>query len=75
MVRPHPKVIRVLLLIVIPLMAVLVGGGLWLRGGGSVGTEDAYVKNDIAQAISSCVADIAPCICGNSVEAISSVVE
>jgi membrane fusion protein, multidrug efflux system len=49
MVRPHPKVIRVLLLIVIPMVAVLVGGALWLRGGGSVGTEDAYVKNDIAQ--------------------------
>jgi membrane fusion protein, multidrug efflux system len=49
MVRPHPKVIRVLLLIVIPVMAVLVGGVFWLRGGGSVGTEDAYVKNDIAQ--------------------------
>jgi len=29
----------------------------------------------IAQAISSRVAAIAPCICGNSVEAISSVVE
>jgi membrane fusion protein, multidrug efflux system len=49
MVRPHPKVIRVLLLIVIPVLAVLAGGAFWLRGGGSVGTEDAYVKNDIAQ--------------------------
>jgi membrane fusion protein (multidrug efflux system) len=49
MVRPHPKVIRVLLLIVIPVVAVLVGGAFWLRGGGSVGTEDAYIKNDIAQ--------------------------
>jgi len=60
MVRPHPKVIRVLLLIVIPVMAVLVGGVLWLRGGGSVGTEDAYVKNDIAQ--------IAPEIAGRVAE-------
>jgi membrane fusion protein (multidrug efflux system) len=42
-------VIRVLLLIVIPVVAVLVGGAFWLRGGGSVGTEDAYIKNDIAQ--------------------------
>ena len=49
MVRPHPKVVRVLLLIVIPAVAVLIGGTIWLRGGGSVGTEDAYVKNDIAQ--------------------------
>jgi membrane fusion protein (multidrug efflux system) len=62
MVRPHPKVIRVLLLIVIPVMAVLVGGVLWLRGGGSVGTEDAYVKNDIAQ--------VAPEIAGRVAEVI-----
>jgi len=60
MVRPHPKVIRVLLLVVIPVLAVLVGGALWLRGGGSVGTEDAYVKNDIAQ--------IAPEIAGRVAE-------
>ena len=62
MVRPHPKVVRVLLLIVIPLAAVLVGGVLWLRGGGSVGTEDAYVKNDIAQ--------VAPEIAGRVAEVI-----
>jgi membrane fusion protein (multidrug efflux system) len=49
MVRPHPKVIRALLLIVIPFVAVLLAGVIWLHGGGSVGTEDAYVKNDIAQ--------------------------
>jgi membrane fusion protein (multidrug efflux system) len=60
MVRPHPKVIRVLLLIVIPVVAVLVGGAFWLRGGGSVGTEDAYIKNDIAQ--------IAPEIAGRVAE-------
>ena len=40
-----------------------------------VTTAVARMLNVIAQAISSCVADIAPCICGNSVEAISSVVE
>jgi membrane fusion protein (multidrug efflux system) len=49
MVRPHPKVLRALLLVVIPAVALLIGGAIWLRGGGSVGTEDAYVKNDIAQ--------------------------
>src|SRR2546423_4321187 len=62
MVRPHPKVIRVLLLVVIPVLAVLVGGALWLRGGGSVGTEDAYVKNDIAQ--------VAPEVAGRVAEVI-----
>src|SRR5437868_14042880 len=60
MVVAHPNVIRVVLVIVIPVMAVLVGGALWLRGGGSVGTEDAYVKNDIAQ--------IAPEIAGRVAE-------
>ena len=28
---------------------MLVGGAIWLRGGRTVGTEDAYVKADIAQ--------------------------
>ena len=40
-----------------------------------VATAVASMLNVIVQAISSCVAAIAPCICGNSVEAISSVVE
>src|SRR3954447_21763966 len=38
-------------------------------------TAVASMLNVIVQAISSCVADIAPCICGKRVEAISSVVE
>jgi len=49
MVRPHPKVIRVLLLIILPVVFALVGGAIWLRGGRTVGTEDAYIKADIAQ--------------------------
>jgi hypothetical protein len=40
-----------------------------------VTTAVATMLKVIAQAISSWVADIAPCICGSSVEAISSVVE
>ena len=40
-----------------------------------VATAVARMLKVIVQAISSCVAAIAPCICGNSVEAISSVVE
>ena len=64
MIRPHPKVIRVVLLVAVPFFLALIGGAVWLHGGRTVGTEDAYVK-----------ADIAPCICGNSVDAINSVVE
>lgn len=48
MIRPHPKVIRVLLLVAVPFILVLVGGAIWLHGGRTVGTEDAYVKADIA---------------------------
>src|SRR3954449_6653302 len=40
-----------------------------------VATAVARMLNVIVQAISSCVADIAPCICGSNVEAISRVVE
>jgi membrane fusion protein (multidrug efflux system) len=49
MISPHPKIIRVALLVVIPFLLVLVGGAVWLHGGRTVGTEDAYVKADIAQ--------------------------
>ena len=49
MIRPHPKVIRVVLLVAVPFLFVLIGGAVWLRGGRTVGTEDAYVKADIAQ--------------------------
>src|SRR5947209_19352425 len=49
MIRPHPKILRLFLLVLIPFLAALIGGALWLRGGRTVGTEDAYVKADIAQ--------------------------
>ena len=49
MIRPHPKIMRLALLVVIPLLVVVAGVAIWLRGGRSVSTEDAYVKADIAQ--------------------------
>ena len=49
MIRPHPKIVRLLLVVFVPFLVVLVGGVVWLRGGRTVGTEDAYVKADIAQ--------------------------
>ena len=49
MTLPHPKVIRVLLLVAVPFLFVLIGGAVWLHGGRTVGTEDAYVKADLAQ--------------------------
>jgi membrane fusion protein (multidrug efflux system) len=48
-IRPHPKIVRLVLLVGLPFLLVLIGGAVWLRGGRSVGTEDAYVKADIAQ--------------------------
>jgi membrane fusion protein (multidrug efflux system) len=60
MIRPHPKVVRVVLLVAVPFLLVLIGGAVWLRGGRTVGTEDAYVKADIAQ--------IAPEVAGRVVE-------
>jgi membrane fusion protein (multidrug efflux system) len=49
MMRPHPKILRLFLLVLVPFVVALIGGAIWLRGGRSVGTEDAYVKADIAQ--------------------------
>ncbi len=49
MIHLHPKIVRLLLLVAIPFAMVLIGGAIWLRGGRTVGTEDAYVKADIAQ--------------------------
>ena len=49
MISPHPKVIRAALLIVVPFLLALIGGAVWLHGGRTVSTEDAYVKADIAQ--------------------------
>jgi hypothetical protein len=40
-----------------------------------VTTAVAKMLNVIAQAISSCVADMAPCICGRMVEVVSKAVE
>lgn len=49
MIRPHPKIIRVVLLVAVPFVLALIGGAIWLHGGRTVGTDDAYVKADIAQ--------------------------
>ena len=49
MIRPHPKIVRLALLVVVPFMLALIGGAVWLHGGRTVGTDDAYVKADIAQ--------------------------
>jgi membrane fusion protein (multidrug efflux system) len=48
-IQPHPKILRLVLLVAVPFVLALIGGALWLRGGRTVGTEDAYVKTDIAQ--------------------------
>ena len=60
MISLHPKIIRLLLLVFVPFILVLIGGVIWLHGGRTVGTEDAYVKADIAQ--------IAPEITGRVVQ-------
>lgn len=60
MIRPHPKIIRFALLIAVPFVLALIGGAVWLHGGRTVGTDDAYVKADIAQ--------IAPEVSGRVVE-------
>ena len=60
MIRPHPKIIRFTLLIAVPFVLALIGGAVWLHGGRTVGTDDAYVKADIAQ--------IAPEVSGRVVE-------
>ena len=60
MIRPHPKIVRLALLVGVPFILVLIGGALWLHGGRTVGTDDAYVKADIAQ--------IAPEVSGRVVE-------
>ena len=37
------------LLVILPFLLALVGGAIWLQGGRTASTEDAYVKADIAQ--------------------------
>ncbi len=60
MIQPHPKIVRLALLVAVPFLLALVAGAVWLHGGRTVGTEDAYVKADIAQ--------IAPEVSGRVVE-------
>jgi len=64
MVRLRPRTIRLLLLVVVPFLLVLVGTAAWLRGGRTVGTDNAYVKADIAQ--------IAPEVSGTIIEVLVS---
>jgi membrane fusion protein (multidrug efflux system) len=47
--RPHPKIVRWALLVLVPIAVVLIAGVVWLHGGRTAGTEDAYVKTDMAQ--------------------------
>lgn len=49
MMRRRVVLLRAGLLIGVPLLTVLAGVAIWLQGGRSVGTENAYVKADIAQ--------------------------
>jgi membrane fusion protein, multidrug efflux system len=51
-IRPHPKIVRLALLVVVPVILTLIGGVIWLHGGRTVGTDDAYVKADLAQVAS-----------------------
>jgi hypothetical protein len=39
--RLHPKIVRLLLLVLVPVVVVLIGGVMWLHGGRTVGTDDA----------------------------------
>jgi membrane fusion protein (multidrug efflux system) len=49
MMRRQAVLVRLALLVGVPLLVILGGAALWLRGGRTVGTENAYVKADIAQ--------------------------
>ncbi len=49
MMRRRAALVRAGLLIGVPVLVVLAGTAIWLRGGRIVGTENAYVKADIAQ--------------------------
>ena len=42
----RPRRLRFVLLGVVPLVAALAGGALWLHGGRFVGTDNAYVEAD-----------------------------
>jgi len=43
--KRNPK--RIVLLLAVPLLILLVGGWFWLNSGKTVGTDNAYVKQDI----------------------------
>jgi membrane fusion protein (multidrug efflux system) len=49
MMRRKAVLLRAVLLVGVPLLVIAAGTTIWLRGGRSVGTENAYVKADIAQ--------------------------
>ena len=45
--RPRRRVVRLLLLVVLPVIVLLVAGVVYLRGGRTVETDNAYVKADM----------------------------
>ena len=45
--RPPRSNRRLVLMLSVPLLLLIAGGWLWLTGGRSVGTDNAYVKQDI----------------------------
>src|SRR5450432_3995259 len=60
MTRQRTRLLRLLLLVVVPLSVAIGGAVVWQNGGRYVSTENAYVKADIAQ--------ISPEVAGRVVE-------
>jgi len=60
MIRGRRSLLRPLLLVGVPLLAIAVGAVVWLGGGRYISTENAYVKADIVQ--------IAPEVAGRVLE-------
>ncbi len=48
-IRWRTQLLRLVLLIGVPVVVAAAGLAIWLQGGRFVGTDDAYVKTDIAQ--------------------------
>ena len=44
---PAKVSLKAILMLVVPALLILIGGYMWLTGGGSVSTDDAQVKQDI----------------------------
>ena len=44
---PAKVPLKAILMLVVPALLILIGGYMWLTGGGSVSTDDAQVKQDI----------------------------